>query len=113
MSVDPQIQVIMEKLAELPKMASLSAPQSRDLALQMVRARAVDPVPVGSVEERTIPGPHGEIPVRVYTPEDVAAPMPLLVLKVVFGVAIRWALQQGVYGSYRWQCLRNGAGCPF
>jgi len=79
MSVDPQIQVIMDKLAELPKVASLSAPQSRELALQMVRARAVDPVPVGSVEERTIPGPHGEIPVRVYTPEDVAAPMPLLV----------------------------------
>lgn len=32
--------------------------------------RPAKPVPVGSVEDRTIPGPAGEIPVRIYQPLD-------------------------------------------
>lgn len=35
----------------------------------MKEERAVAPEPVGSVADRTIPGPGGPLPVRVYTPE--------------------------------------------
>lgn len=37
-----------------------------------------DPEPVGSVENRTIPGPGGTLPVRIYRPEDIAGPLPIL-----------------------------------
>ncbi|MGA5540866.1 alpha/beta hydrolase [Mycobacterium sp. NPDC051198] len=32
--------------------------------------RPAQPVPVGNVEDRTVPGPAGEIPVRIYHPAD-------------------------------------------
>ncbi|MEU6379422.1 alpha/beta hydrolase [Streptomyces sp. NPDC046909] len=40
-----------------------------------------DPTPVGSVEDRTVPGPHGRtVPVRVYRPlDEPASPAPLMV----------------------------------
>lgn len=34
--------------------------------------RPATPVPVGNVEDRTVPGPAGEIPVRIYHPLDSA-----------------------------------------
>jgi len=34
---------------------------------------------VGAVADRTVPGPEGEIPVRVYTPSDVDGPAPVVV----------------------------------
>lgn len=40
--------------------------------------KPVAPEPVGNVEDRTIPGPDSEIPVRVYTPKG-DGPFPLLV----------------------------------
>src|SRR5262245_29885875 len=36
--------------------------------------RPEEPTPVGSVTDRTIPGPAGEIPVRVYRPEAGGTP---------------------------------------
>jgi acetyl esterase len=41
-------------------------------------AMAGEPPEVGSVEDRTVPGPAGDIPVRVYRP-DVEGPAPILV----------------------------------
>lgn len=39
-----------------------------------------EPLPVGSVEDRTIPGPRGPLPVRVYRPpHELAAPLPAMV----------------------------------
>jgi acetyl esterase len=39
---------------------------------------AENPTPVGDVENRRIPGPEAEIPIRIYTPEG-QAPFPLIV----------------------------------
>ena len=43
--------------------------------------RPADPIPVGAIEQRLIPGPDGtELPVRIYHPRDAAAgPLPVLV----------------------------------
>ncbi|HYW07385.1 MAG TPA: alpha/beta hydrolase [Longimicrobium sp.] len=47
-------------------------------ALLERRGRSTAPEPVGSVRDRTIPGPGGPIPVRVYTPAG-AGPFPVVV----------------------------------
>jgi len=46
--------------------------------------RPTDPEPVGSVEDITIPGPGGDLPVRVYKPKD-AGPEPLPVILWIHG----------------------------
>src|SRR5690349_20071530 len=44
----------------------------------LARRRAVEPIPLPRVEDRTIPGPAGEIPLRLYWP-DAEPPLPALV----------------------------------
>jgi acetyl esterase/lipase len=57
-------QMAAAKLAPFHKMTPQAARE------QMARRIAVgDPVSVAQVEDRMIPGPNGDIPIRVYTPE--------------------------------------------
>jgi acetyl esterase len=77
MPIDPQIAAMF---------ANVQIPPSRALPLealrQMVRDAAKQTPPpavaLKSVEDRTIPGPAGEIPVRIYTPEGTG-PFPTAV----------------------------------
>lgn len=57
---------------------TLSAPEARAQLALATAATAVDPEPVAFVEDRTIPGPAGEIPVRVYRPHS-DEPLPIVV----------------------------------
>ena len=68
MPLDPQIVTVMEAVAALglPPNNEVSPEEAR--ANGRARPRAPGPE-VGKVEDRTIPGPDGEIPVRIYTPE--------------------------------------------
>ena len=56
-------------------MASLEQPPIWEVPIEQTRAMsnsalgAEERVPVASVDDRTIPGPAGEIPVRVYVPD--------------------------------------------
>ncbi len=81
MSIDPQVQEILNKMAELnlPQMQTLSVEAGRAQFLAMAKARAVDPVPVDAVEDIQIPGPGGDFQALVYTPENASGPLPLLV----------------------------------
>ena len=45
----------------------------------MIEARGVAPAPVGAVEDRSIPGPAGDLPVRIYHPDLDAQTLPALV----------------------------------
>lgn len=78
MPLHPEYQALVEQMAEA------GGPPITDMAPDDARAmyRAMQPVlpdvPVGAVADRTVPGPAGEIPVRVYTPEG-SGPFPLLV----------------------------------
>ena len=67
MPLDPQIVTVMEAVAALglPPNNEVSPEQARING--KMRPRAPGPE-VGKVEDRTIPGPGGEIPVRIYTP---------------------------------------------
>lgn len=65
-----------EARAYLDYVTSLGRPPYREQTLASVRERqfailafAGEPEPVARIENRTIPGPGGPIPVRIYTPE--------------------------------------------
>ncbi len=70
MALHPQIVKGLEALAKanLPKLEDLSAPQARAQMEMMSKARGGRPTPVHKLENRKIPGPGGEIPVRIYRP---------------------------------------------
>jgi acetyl esterase len=70
MALHPQIVKGLEALAKanLPALQTLSAPEARAQMAAMSAARGGEPTPVRKLENRTIPGPGGEIPVRIYWP---------------------------------------------
>ena len=78
-SVDPQLTEMLAKLASLPAMHTLSPEASRAQSLAMSKARPPSNAPIAGMIERTIPGPAGDIPVRVYTPLNAGDAAPLLV----------------------------------
>ena len=77
MPVDPQVQEFLDQIAALglPPHYEVGAVQARENA--KLRPRAVGPE-VAAVEDRTVPGPGVEVPVRVYWPEG-DGPFPMLV----------------------------------
>jgi acetyl esterase len=77
MPLDPQAQAVLDMLASLgtPPFGTVPAPQMREA----VAARPLPPgAAVARVEDRSIPGPGGSIPVRIYYPSN-EAPLPVLV----------------------------------
>ena len=79
MSVDPQVQVLIDALAEVggARYIEMSAADAR---AWFSNFRRPFEVPIGHVEDRYIPGPGGDIPVRLYTPAEAKpAPLPALV----------------------------------
>ena len=78
MALDPQAKFLLEQMeaAGAPPMDSLSPEEAR--ATTDFSALAGVPEEVGKVENRNIPGPGGEIPVRIYTPNG-EGPFPALV----------------------------------
>lgn len=76
MPLDPQAKQVMEQLAALgfPPPHTVSPEQARSNA--RARPRAAGPE-VAQVEQRTIPGPASDIPVRIYTPVGTG-PFPIL-----------------------------------
>ncbi|WP_409305511.1 alpha/beta hydrolase [Peribacillus sp. SCS-155] len=78
MALDPQAKFILEQMeaAGAPPMSTLSPEEAR--LTTDFSALAGEPEEVGKVENRNIPGPAGEIPVRIYTPKG-EGPFPALV----------------------------------
>ncbi len=79
MPVDPQVQTILNALVELggSKFVEMSAVDAR---AWFNAFRSPFKVPIGAVEDRPIPGPGGDIPVRIYTPVNAGAgALPVLV----------------------------------
>ena len=58
--------------------AVLTATRLREEAIARARTLQGRPVAVARIEEMTIPGPGGEIPIRVYWPRE-NGPLPVLV----------------------------------
>lgn len=71
MSLDPQTQLVLAQLAAAgaPPLETLTPEQART-AFSLPQGETE---PVGKVEDRTIPGPGSDIPIRVYYPKDSQA----------------------------------------
>jgi acetyl esterase len=70
MPLDPVAAALLEQMAAagMPPLNELSPAEAREAAAGFVQL-AGPGEPVADVVDRTIPGPGGEIPVRIYTPE--------------------------------------------
>ena len=81
MPVDPQIQQVIDALAasDFEPVHAQSPAQARTQYVRMIEARGIAPAPVGTAEDRSIPGPAGDLPVRIYRPELDAPALPGLV----------------------------------
>ncbi|HEY8491534.1 MAG TPA: alpha/beta hydrolase [Dehalococcoidia bacterium] len=79
MALDPKVKAVLDMLAAAgaPPLNTLAPEEARRL-MKAGRLMPPQPDPVARVEDRTIPGPAGEIPVRVYTPAG-SPPFPLVV----------------------------------
>ena len=107
MPLDPQVQAFLDQVTamNLPPLNTMSVEEARQAAAALSEVHGA-PEPVASVDNLAIPGPAGEIPVRVYTPEQ-SGPLPVLVYFHGGG----WVL--GDLESHDALCrtLANAAGC--
>jgi acetyl esterase len=108
MPYDPQVQAIWDRLDhdKVPNLYTLSLAEARAADLAAVTAAAGQGEPVAEVADLRIPGPAGELPVRVYRP-DGAGPWP--VLAYYFGGG--WALGTLDTGDGVCRRLTNAAQC--
>src|SRR5215813_11032350 len=76
----PQIREVLRAMAEakLRPVEEMTPAEAREQVEATARARKAEPLPVGRVEERMIPGPEGEIRLRLYRPR-ATAPIPAIV----------------------------------
>lgn len=78
MTLDPQVQAFLDQLAALegPHMSELPLEDARALYRGLAQMADIKDVAIGKVENRTIPGPAGEIPIRIYAPVAPARTLP-------------------------------------
>ncbi|GAC1696729.1 MAG: alpha/beta hydrolase [Ktedonobacteraceae bacterium] len=69
MPLDPQVEALLAQMAAIPPWYSIPLAEARQQRVVSAPVMNGTPEPVRNVEDRTIPGPRGEIPVRIYTPE--------------------------------------------
>lgn len=79
MPLDPKARELLDQLAAMgaPPLETLPVPQAREMVATMATLQG-EAEPVARVENRRIPGPDGDIPVRIYVPEG-RAPLPVVV----------------------------------
>ena len=69
-NLHPQIQTVIETMArlELRAIEEMTPAEARAQMEAMAASRKAEPLPTARIENRTIPGPAADIPVRVYWP---------------------------------------------
>jgi acetyl esterase len=80
MPLDNQADAWLKGLEEsgLPPLNEMSVEDARATYASVVADCGLTPEEVADIADRTVPGPAGEIPVRIYTPEG-SGPFPVLV----------------------------------
>jgi acetyl esterase len=80
MPLDPQAQTLLDQLAAAGgKGLHGSSPEEARQMFALLGQLHGEVEEVGAVADRTVPGPAGEIPVRVYTPKEGDPPYPVVV----------------------------------
>lgn len=108
MPMHPQAQLILDVMRESGIVidGSVEAPVIRARMDEFARAGQAVAEPVHQVDDRTIPGPAGEIPVRVYRPSD-DRPLPV----VVWFHGGGWTIGNLDTHDNTCRSLANGVGC--
>ena len=108
MPLDPQIQAMRDRRAEngSAQLYTLNIDQARAEDLASIRATGGEPEPVYEVVDQLLPGPDGDLPVRVYRP---SAERPLPALLYYFGGG--WTLGSIDTSDGICRSLANAAGC--
>jgi acetyl esterase/lipase len=111
MVLDPQAKALLAKLAEqgLPSTDEMSLPHAREAVLMFEELEG-EPQPVAQVRDLTVPGPAGELPVRLYTPHlapQGTRPTPL----VVFFHGGGWVRGSVEIADRPCRALANTSGC--
>src|SRR5215831_5210569 len=77
----PQIRDVLQVMAEagLRPIEEMTPTEAREQMEATARARKAEPLPVAKVEERLFPGPGGMTRIRLYWPQQSAAPVPAIV----------------------------------
>ena len=82
MALHPQVVTLLEKMAATgaKPIVELTPPEAREQFDTMAATRDSDCTPVGAIEEIAVPGPAGDMTVRLYRPVGAAeGDLPLLV----------------------------------
>jgi acetyl esterase len=79
MALDPQARAVLDQMAAMgaPPINKLSVSEARQASNEMAAMQGA-PEAVAKAEDRTLPGPAGNIPVRIYTPAG-KGPLPVFV----------------------------------
>ncbi|QKW23069.1 alpha/beta hydrolase [Kitasatospora sp. NA04385] len=116
MPLHPQAEALRRQRAAAgtPPLYTRTLAEARAADLADIRAAAGNPEPVGAVQEFTVPGPGGPLPLRVYRPAadeartaDPADPLPVLLY--LFGGG--WTLGSLDTGDAICRRLTNAVGC--
>ena len=78
MALHPEYDALLKQLASTPGPAISELPVADGRAMYRMMRPAAPALDVGSVQDRTIPGPAGAIPIRVYSPSG-RGPFPILI----------------------------------
>jgi acetyl esterase len=82
MALDPILKGLLDQMTAnpAPKLWEMPPPAGREMFRTIAATLDAQDVPIGKVEDRSIPGPAREIPVRIYTPVGQgAAALPAIV----------------------------------
>jgi acetyl esterase len=107
MSLDPQMKNLLDAMvaAEVPAFHTLTPEEARKMTARRV-AQGGPIEPVAKVEDRTIPGPGGDIPIRIYTPQG---PGPFGALLYFHGGG--WVVGDINMTDVPCRMLTNASGC--
>jgi acetyl esterase len=83
-TLHPQIEKVLEAMArlELKPIEAMTPAEARRQMEQMAASRKAEPLPTARIENRTIPGPAGDMPARIYWPQTSRprqSPLPAIV----------------------------------
>lgn len=108
MIVHPQAQAVLEGLAarDEPPLRDLTPSEARERSDRALAERKVPKQDVAAVNDRVIPGPGGDIPLRVYRP-DTAERRPVIVFLHGGG----WVLGSVEVTDAACRALANASGC--
>ena len=107
MPIDAQVQAILEALDALdePPLHTLSPEEAR--RVNAARSVGMGPAePMARTQDRTVPGPGGPVPIRVYVPEGTG---PLAVLVYFHGGG--WVIGSIATHDVTCRQIANAAGC--